>query len=133
MRSWQSNTLNLIGYIDASCYFKWWLGFLSVHERHNQSSECATIFAGPGALSWPRQASMARYSQNFDGQMSSHKTKKTMMLLKYLSAPIFFSAPASFLAIPVEDMFKIIKRIDFRERSLPDSVTVKDIPLERLA
>jgi hypothetical protein len=56
-----------------------------------------------------------------------------MMLLKYLSAPIFFSAPASFLAIPVEDMFKIIKRIDFRERSLPDSVTVKDIPLERLA
>lgn len=35
-----------------------------------------------------------------------------------------FSAPASFLALPIEGVFRQIKLVDFRERQLPDSFKV---------
>ncbi len=43
-----------------------------------------------------------------------------MRIFNELKLPIMFSAPASFLAIPVEGVFRQIKLVDFRERELPD-------------
>ena len=41
-----------------------------------------------------------------------------------LKVPHLFTAPASFLALPVESMFKFIKLTDFRERTLSDRLKV---------
>jgi hypothetical protein len=35
-----------------------------------------------------------------------------------------FTAPASFLAVPIESVFKHLKMTDFRERQLPEQVKV---------
>jgi hypothetical protein len=43
-----------------------------------------------------------------------------------------FSAPASFLALPVESVFKYLKMTDFRERPLPEDVKVKNGPHDKL-
>jgi hypothetical protein len=39
--------------------------------------------------------------------------------------PCVFSAPASFLCLPIESVFKYLKLTDFRKRSLDASVVVK--------
>lgn len=44
-----------------------------------------------------------------------------------------FSAPASFLAIPDEGVFKRIKLIDFRERKLPDNFIAKGSQVSKLS
>ena len=43
----------------------------------------------------------------------SHKTQMMMKKLDQLDAPIIFSAPASFKAIPIEGIFGAIKATDF--------------------
>lgn len=52
--------------------------------------------------------------------MSSHKTEETVNLLNYYRVPVRYSAPASFLAIPVEGVFRAIKSCDFRKMVLPE-------------
>ncbi len=49
---------------------------------------------------------------------SSHKTQLVRDCISSLKIPTLFSAPASFLAIPVEGVFCNIKALDFSD--LPD-------------
>ena len=58
--------------------------------------------------------------------MSTHKTMQTVRLFKALRMPYLFSAPASFLAIPIESVFKYLKLTDFREMQLDESVRVRN-------
>jgi hypothetical protein len=57
--------------------------------------------------------------------MSSHKTLQTRRVFEALEIPYMFSAPASFIAMPVESVFKFIKMNDFREKRLPADFTVR--------
>jgi hypothetical protein len=53
-------------------------------------------------------------------------------LFEALRIPHMFSAPASFLALPVESVFRNIKMNDFREKTLPDDVSVQGKQREHL-
>ncbi len=43
----------------------------------------------------------------------SHKTQDTLYLLSVLKIPTIFTAPASYLAVPIEGLFAAIKQKDF--------------------
>ena len=45
-------------------------------------------------------------------------------LFEALGVPTVYSAPASFLALPVESVFKYLKLTDFRERRLPINLVI---------
>ena len=47
--------------------------------------------------------------------MSSHKIQRTKRLFEALEMPCMLTAPASFMATPVESVFKYLKLTDFRE------------------
>jgi len=50
----------------------------------------------------------------------SHKTKATLEVLDRLQIPTVFSAPASYIVIPVEQLFASIKALDLNMREEPD-------------
>ena len=56
---------------------------------------------------------------------SSHKTEQTLRVLAYLKMPVIFSAPAYFLAIPIEGLFGALKAIDFSKVPDPDPSVLK--------
>lgn len=51
---------------------------------------------------------------------ASHKTKKTIETLARLQFPVIFTAPASFLAVPIEGIFGPIKLVDFTKIPNPE-------------
>ena len=44
---------------------------------------------------------------------SIHKTQLARKILANLGYPVIYSAPASFIAIPVEGIFGVLKAVDF--------------------
>ena len=64
--------------------------------------------------------------------MSSHKTQKTLNMIEQLQLPVRFTAPASFLAVPVEGVFRCLKLEYFRLQNLPDEIQVKGIERGKL-
>ena len=64
--------------------------------------------------------------------MTSHKTHGTRRLFESLKIPYLFSAPASFLTLPIESVFKYIKLTDFREKLLAEDVLIKNIRHDQL-
>jgi hypothetical protein len=56
---------------------------------------------------------------------SSHKIPLTIKIIKELAMPVIFSAPASFLAIPIEGVFGALKAVDFDTKPDPDPRIMK--------
>ena len=50
---------------------------------------------------------------------SSHKTNLVREVLKKGRIPTLFTAPASYVACPVEEMFSLVKKINFNTVSTP--------------
>jgi hypothetical protein len=44
-----------------------------------------------------------------------------------------YSAPASFLALPIESVFRVIKNTDFRKRGLSPDVQIKNLTHQQLS
>ena len=63
--------------------------------------------------------------------MASHKTKRTLSIIQQMMAPVLFTAPASFIAVPIEGIFEIIKSFEFCERSLREPTLVREIPADK--
>ena len=64
--------------------------------------------------------------------MRSHKTQITKRLFEALEVPYMFTAPASFMATPVESVFKYLKLTDFREMRLLQHVRVRGVKHDQL-
>jgi hypothetical protein len=56
--------------------------------------------------------------------ITRRKSMQSRRLFESLRMPYLFTAPASFLAVPIESVFKYLKMTDFRERRLPEHVQV---------
>ena len=64
--------------------------------------------------------------------MSSHKTQRTKRLFEALEVPYMFTAPASFMATPVESLFKYLKLTDLRKMRLRQHVRVQGVTHDQL-
>ena len=63
---------------------------------------------------------------------ASHKTPATLRLLQSLGFPVIFSAPASFLAVPIEGLFAALKATDFNKIADPDPAMLKVKKISKL-
>ena len=50
---------------------------------------------------------------------STHKTDLVLQLINTLSIPAMFSAPASYLVVPIERLFASLKSINFDNKETP--------------
>ena len=62
----------------------------------------------------------------------SHKTKGTVELLERHRVPTTFTAPASYLAVPAEQIFKKIKCLDLDLHAEPDKDKLGDLNIRKL-
>ena len=62
----------------------------------------------------------------------SHKTAMVREVLQKLQVPTIYSAPASFLAIPVEGLFGAIKAKNFLNEPDPDVETLRSLGVKKL-
>ena len=62
----------------------------------------------------------------------SHKTAAVKEVLHKLQVPTIYSAPASFLAIPVEGLFGAIKGKNFLNEADPDAETLRALGVKKL-
>ena len=63
---------------------------------------------------------------------SIHKTHLAREILKNLGYPVIFSAPASFLAIPIEGMFGALKAVDFASIPDPEASILEDLDIRHV-
>ena len=62
----------------------------------------------------------------------SHKTDLVRKMIRKLRIPTIYSAPASFLAIPVEGVFGAIKQKNFLNEPDPDIQTLRELEVRKL-
>ncbi len=62
----------------------------------------------------------------------SHKTSATLKLLEQLRFPTVFSAPASYAAIPVEELFGKIKCLNLDSKPEPDISSLGNPKISKL-
>jgi hypothetical protein len=60
--------------------------------------------------------------------ISSLKTLETLKLLQFNKVPVRFSAPAYFLAIPIEGVFRAIKSCEFRRQTISKQSLLLKMP-----
>ena len=63
---------------------------------------------------------------------ASHKTRDSLAVLEALEIPVIFSAPASFLAIPIEGVFAALKAVDFSKVKDPEPSILKKRRISKL-
>ena len=105
--------------------------FQFVKGNNNETSVAAFILDMVESLSDSRPKVRADHLLLLDNS-STHKTNLVKSTLNLLNVPTMFTAPASYLAAPVECLFGAMKRVDFEKVEEPDPSRLHQYRIRRL-